>query len=119
MQNDLRRPGGDSRRGPHQDVERQATKSHGGPRFTSEGVQAHFIAMTGEFVGTFMFLFFAFAATQIANTLTPAAEPRLDQLLFISLAFGFSLAVTAWVFYRYVCTDWRQPPQVSMILISK
>ncbi|KAL9636893.1 MAG: hypothetical protein Q9164_002544 [Protoblastenia rupestris] len=56
--------------------------------------------MTGEFVGTFMFLYFAFAATQIANTLTPATEPNLTQLLFISLAFGFSLAVTAWVFYR-------------------
>ena len=40
------------------------------------------------------------AATQIANTLTPSTEPNLNQLLFISLAFGFSLAVTAWVFYR-------------------
>lgn len=52
------------------------------------------------FFPSFMFLFFAFAATQIANTLTPPTEPNLMQLLFISLAFGFSLAVTAWVFYR-------------------
>ncbi len=47
-----------------------------------------------------MFWYFAFAATQIANTLTPNTEPNLNQLLFISLAFGFSLAVTAWSFYR-------------------
>ena len=40
------------------------------------------------------------AATQIANTITPPTEPNLNQLMFISLAFGFSLAVTAWVFYR-------------------
>ena len=56
--------------------------------------------MSGEFVGTTLFLFFAFAATQIANTLTPPDAPNLQQLMFISLAFGFSLAVTAWVFYR-------------------
>lgn len=56
--------------------------------------------MSGEFVGTTLFLYFAFAATQIANTLTPATVHTLDQLVFISLAFGFSLAVTAWVFFR-------------------
>ena len=56
--------------------------------------------MSGEFVGTTLFLYFAFAATQIANTLTPADAPNLQQLMFISLAFGFSLATTAWVFYR-------------------
>lgn len=56
--------------------------------------------MSGEFVGTTLFLYFAFAATQIANTLTPPDAPNLQQLMFISLAFGFSLAVTAWVFYR-------------------
>ncbi|XTI89308.1 aquaporin-like protein [Cenococcum geophilum] len=65
-----------------------------------------FIAMMGEFVGTFLFLFFAFSATQVANaaaagrgTTVPKA-PNTSVLLYISLAFGFSLAVNAWVFFR-------------------
>ncbi|KAL8702260.1 MAG: hypothetical protein Q9224_000085 [Gallowayella concinna] len=66
----------------------------------SKGIRGHFVAMTGEFVGTVMFLYFAFGATQIANNVIPPDEPSLDRLLFISLAFGFSLATTAWVFYR-------------------
>ncbi|OCL08864.1 aquaporin-like protein [Glonium stellatum] len=65
-----------------------------------------FIAMLGEFVGTFLFLFFAFSATQVANaaaagggTTVPKA-PNTSVLLYISLAFGFSLAVNVWVFFR-------------------
>ena len=66
----------------------------------TKALRGHIVAMSGEFVGTTMFLFFAFGGTQIANTLTPADAPNLGQLLYISLSFGFSLAVTAWVFYR-------------------
>ena len=69
-------------------------------QYVPGNILGHLIAMTGEFVGTIMFLFFAFAGTQIANNLTPKTAPSLDQLVFISLSFGFSLAVTAWVFYR-------------------
>ncbi len=74
----------------------------------SKGARAHFVAWLGEFVGTFMFLFFAFSATKVANqttasqtggkTATQAANT--SNLLFIALAFGFSLAVNAWVFFR-------------------
>ncbi|OAP59649.1 hypothetical protein AYL99_06947 [Fonsecaea erecta] len=69
----------------------------------------HFIAMAGEFVGTFLFLFFAFAGTQVANTpQTTTGNTSTDlpqgpnpiQLLYISLCFGFSLAVNAWIFFR-------------------
>ncbi|KAL8697191.1 MAG: hypothetical protein Q9224_002434 [Gallowayella concinna] len=60
--------------------------------------------MLGEFAGTFLFLFFAFAGTQVANTKEPdaaiASVPNPAALLYISLCFGFSLAVNAWVFYR-------------------
>ena len=34
------------------------------------------------------------------DTINPNGPPAVDRLLFISLGFGFSLAVTAWVFYR-------------------
>ncbi|OAA79630.1 aquaporin [Akanthomyces lecanii RCEF 1005] len=72
-------------------------------------VRNHFVAAIGEFVGTFLFLFFAFSATQVANTAkkgTQAAQqtisdmPDTPTLLYIALAFGFSLAVNAWVFFR-------------------
>lgn len=94
MQNPLRRPKGNAR-----DVERQRDPNDDGG-YLSKDVRGHLVAMSGEFVGTIMFLYFAFAGTQIANNLTPPTEPNLNQLLFISLSFGFSLAVTAWVFYR-------------------
>ena len=69
--------------------------------------------MSGEFIGTFLFLFFAFAGTQVAKTtnkqtqtqVTTAATtvdqgPNPAQLLYVSLCFGFSLAVNAWAFFR-------------------
>ena len=59
-----------------------------------------FIACTGEFVGTFLFLFFAFAATQVANNIRGDRDMDIGTLLYICLAFGFSLAVTVWVFFR-------------------
>lgn len=72
--------------------------------FLPDSVRNHFIAMLGEFVGTFLFLFFAFAGTQVANTKEPdasiAAAPDPASLLYIALCFGFSLAVNAWVFFR-------------------
>lgn len=70
-------------------------------------VRSHFIAMCGEFAGTFLFLFFAFTGTQVANsqtqgstTSTIAQGSNPAQLLYISLCFGFSLGVNAWVFFR-------------------
>lgn len=74
----------------------------------------HVVAMAGEFAGTVLFLFFAFAGAQVANN-TPSTElpggggsvgapadagPNPTQLLYVSLCFGFSLAVNAWVFFR-------------------
>ena len=56
-----------------------------------------------------MFLFFAFSATQVANAADADLQtqngslsqaPNAPVLLYISLAFGFSLTVNAWVFFR-------------------
>ncbi|KAL2868921.1 aquaporin [Aspergillus lucknowensis] len=62
----------------------------------------NFIALAGEFTGTFLFLFFSFAGTQVANTPKPVdgAPPNTPALLYSSLAFGFSLMVNVWAFYR-------------------
>lgn len=80
-----------------------------------EPCRKHFIAMTGEFVGTVLFLFFSFAGTQVAQldgsvpqlsgqvlgaTNVEGTPSNTSQLMFIALSFGFSLAVTAWVFFR-------------------
>lgn len=82
--------------------------------FLPNKVRNHFIAMVGEFCGTFLFLFFAFAGTQVANAAANANNaatagtsdgslskaPNANVLLYISLCFGFSLAVNVWVFFR-------------------
>ncbi|GAT25171.1 aquaporin [Aspergillus luchuensis] len=55
----------------------------------------NFIAAVGEFVGTFLFLFFSFAGTQVSNTPkpVPGSPPNTPNLLYSSLCFGFSLMV--------------------------
>lgn len=67
-------------------------------------IKNHFVAALGEFVGTFLFLFFAFGGTQTANqstsTSTADTGPNLQQLMYISLIFGFSLAINVWIFFR-------------------
>ncbi|KAF2494065.1 aquaporin-like protein [Lophium mytilinum] len=70
----------------------------------------HFVAFIGEFVGTTMFLFFAFAGTQVANigsgngagNTTTGGDTgfNVQVLLYISVVFGFSLMVNVWVFFR-------------------
>ena len=50
-----------------------------------------------------MFLLFAFAGTQIAvlsGDTTPAPPVNTSNLRFISLAFGFSLMINVWIFFR-------------------
>ncbi|OAG07380.1 aquaporin-like protein [Paraphaeosphaeria sporulosa] len=72
------------------------------------------VAAAAEFAGTFMFLFFAFGGTQVANSAASASNsstaggqdnsitqtPDTSILLYISLIFGFSLMVNVWVFFR-------------------
>lgn len=75
-----------------------------------DNARNHFVAASGEFTGTVLFLFFAFAGTQVANIgskpvegdkISPVGTPAdTSALLYISLCFGFSLAVNAWVFFR-------------------
>lgn len=53
-----------------------------------------FVAMIGEFIGTFLFLFFAFAGVEVTNLRSPSdtgTDPLV--LLYVSFAFGFSLIV--------------------------
>ncbi|CEJ83894.1 Putative Aquaporin [[Torrubiella] hemipterigena] len=95
-------------------------------------VRNHFIAAVGEFVGTFLFLFFAFAATQVANAAHSGAQQNKDaedkhsiadipdtaSLLYIALAFGFSLAVNAWVFFRISGGLFNPAVTLGLVLIG-
>ncbi|KAF2183418.1 aquaporin-like protein [Zopfia rhizophila CBS 207.26] len=89
------------------------TNTSNGKPFTSKW-RNELVATAAEFAGTFMFLFFAFGGTQVAKTAAFAdnaaaagqekgrSTPALNTsaLLFISLSFGFSLAINVWVFFR-------------------
>ena len=69
-------------------------------------IRNHFVAMAGEFLGTFLFLFSAFAPTQIAvkalkkGAITGPTVPDTSALFFIAAAFGVSVTVNVWAFYR-------------------
>ncbi len=81
-------------------------------------IKNEIIAACGEFVGTFLFLFFALGIATIASgsyqrrVLLPAVSstvpnfsyppppPDPAQLLYTALGFGFALAVNVWAFFR-------------------
>ena len=64
MQNPLRRPTGNASTGNtrtrNRDLERNRDENG---NYLAKDVRGHMVAMSGEFVGTFMFLFFAFGTT--------------------------------------------------------
>lgn len=84
-------------------------------------LKTEMVAIVGEFVGTFMFLFIAFMGTHIAFTssgYTGSGSPQLQPLLFVALSFGFSLAVNAWIFFRVSGGLFNPVVTLSMVLIG-
>lgn len=80
-----------------------------------------FVAGMAEFVGTFLFLFFALGGTTAVNTAGPqgtvlAADP--SQLLYICICFGFSLAVNVWMFYRVSGGLFNPVVTLSLVLVG-
>ena len=70
----------------------------------TSAMRQHFVAATGEFVGTFLFLFFAFVAhsmvAQQSSDTGPGGTPSSSTVVYISLIYGMSLLVTVWTLYR-------------------
>lgn len=84
-------------------------------------IKNHIVASISEFVGTFLFLFFAFGGTQAVNTAPDDGQPsnlaaNPARLLFIALSFGISLAVNAWVFYRISGGLFNPAVSLAMVL---
>ncbi|KAK6363291.1 hypothetical protein TWF730_000731 [Orbilia blumenaviensis] len=71
-------------------------------------VKNHLVAAIGEFVGTFMFLFMPFCVVSVTGHRvqyaledgSPATGSDPSLLVYIALAFGVSLGVNVWIFYR-------------------
>ncbi|KAM0792508.1 hypothetical protein ACM66B_005178 [Microbotryomycetes sp. NB124-2] len=90
-------------------------------RFAKE-VTHDILAVTGEFVGTFLFLFMSFMGAQSA-TFNRGGTGGGDQtvttndnqtILFIALSFGMSLIVVAWAFFRITGSAFN--PAVTLAL---
>lgn len=69
------------------------------------GVKGHVVAAIGEFVGTFMFLWFAFAGhlmviEQASDVAIRNGANSSQSIVFISLIYGLSLLVNAWGWFR-------------------
>jgi aquaporin rerated protein, other eukaryote len=75
-----------------------------------KSTRGHVVASIGELIGTTIFFILAFTSIEVATISTrndagTAADSRptqlsTDQLLYMSLGVGFSLAVTAWTWFR-------------------
>ncbi|KAI9733966.1 MAG: hypothetical protein M1834_002623 [Cirrosporium novae-zelandiae] len=93
--------------------------------FIPRRVREELIAMSGEFAGTFLFLFFAFAGTQVANmSVSPNTTsskvqqlPDPSKLLYISLSFAFSLTVNVWIFFRVTGGLFNPAVSLGLVLI--
>lgn len=80
------------------------------PWTSKSACKGHVVCGMGELVGTTLFLFFAFAGTEVANIQASNAGSdtttgndngfNISVLFYISVAFGFSLIVNVWVFFR-------------------
>lgn len=82
----------------------------------------HFVATIGEFIGTTMFLLFGFAGTEVANTGVAAGAENpppfnVGVQIYISLAFGFSLMVNVWIFFRISGAQFNPAVTLAMLLV--
>ncbi|CAK3856883.1 hypothetical protein D0862_13490 [Lecanosticta acicola] len=99
------REGGSDGRGPPDELMRLPFT-----HWMKASLRNEFVAFLGEFVGTCMFLYFAFAGTIVANVgaqksagdTTTNANVGFSPIvnLYVAVSFGFSLLVNVWVFFR-------------------
>ncbi|KAI0007218.1 aquaporin-like protein [Xylariaceae sp. FL0662B] len=91
--------------------------------FLPLAVKNHVVAVASEFAGTFMFLLFALGGTNAVNQAPQEGQPEdlaanPAKLLFISLCFGMSLAVNAWVFFRISGGLFNPAVTIGMMIVG-
>ncbi|KZL82525.1 mip family channel protein [Colletotrichum incanum] len=103
-------------------------------QWMNSDLKNHFVASLGELVGTTMFLFFAFAGTEVANIKSAANQSNnpadsnsttgastgfnTGTLLYISIIFGFSLMVNVWIFFRISGGLFNPAVTLGMLLVK-
>lgn len=67
-------------------------------------VGRHLVAASGEFVGTFLFLYFGYAGNIMAILQAPSLAMNgglaSNTEIWIAMSYGFSLLVSVWAFFR-------------------
>ncbi|KAI4727915.1 aquaporin-like protein [Aureobasidium sp. EXF-10728] len=75
-----------------------------GDKKKGHAIKNHFVAATGEFVGTFFFLYFAFACQLMAfyqaSDKAPNGSNSASTVVHIALGYGMSLLVAVWILFR-------------------
>ncbi|KAF5000544.1 hypothetical protein FGRMN_1711 [Fusarium graminum] len=94
----------DMQRSPSRKRNSRTVYHHPPPRSHLSEFQKHMVAASGEFIGTFLFLYFAYAGNIVAVLQEPVAGPNgslaNSTLIYIAMSYGFSLLVNVWAFYR-------------------
>ncbi|KAF8317787.1 aquaporin-like protein [Cantharellus anzutake] len=73
-----------------------------------------YLAMVGEFIGTFLFLWLAFTGDKLSY----ANVPDNTTILFIALSFGMALTVTCWCFFRVTGAAFNPAVTLSLWFIG-
>ncbi|KAK6860183.1 hypothetical protein PG995_003819 [Apiospora arundinis] len=88
------------------------------------GIQHNIVASLSEFVGTFFYMLTALGCTAVVNAPSTAEQKDGDNLAanpaklqFIALAWGMSIAVNAWVFFRISGGLFNPAVTFAMLLI--
>lgn len=67
-------------------------------------IQGHLVAASGEFVGTFFFLWLSYSTSLMAMSQAPsqaaAGGPSSLTILIIAIGYSFALLVNVWAVYR-------------------
>ncbi|KAH9943686.1 aquaporin-like protein [Amylocystis lapponica] len=80
--------------------------------------RSDFMAALLEYIGTTVFLTLAYGGTQAAqgeNYASASTSSDIERVMYIALSFGFSLLVSAWLFFRV--TGGLFNPNVSLALL--
>lgn len=70
-------------------------------------------------MGTVMFLFLAFCGTNIAYVFGGSGPISPEPTIYVALAFGFSLLVNAWIFFRVSGSLFNPAVSLGMFLVGQ